>query len=167
MYDHFEQPAALAPAHVQAPLAAEAVEEALPQVIWVGQDAPPAKEADPYDVINFLLKKVEDQQARISEHEGFAELQNQEIEQLKAQLDAKSVELTTTQVDYDVVLQNGLAVERDLEQARAQVEALNAELDGLKVRTQERPRIQLPFHTEQKLAKLGYEADPAASLQAV
>ncbi|MFN3431423.1 MAG: hypothetical protein ACK46X_15905, partial [Candidatus Sericytochromatia bacterium] len=45
------------------------------------------READPYEVINFLLKKVEDQQSRLSEHEGFIELQQAELDQLKGQLD--------------------------------------------------------------------------------
>ena len=158
MYDHFEQPGASVPLTLDAPLyISEADASVRPQVIWVGdQDGDAAREADPYDVINFLLKKIEEQQARLTEHEGFADLQNQEIEQIKGLLEAKRHELEITQADYDVVLQNGLAVERDLELARGRALELEAELEGLKVRVIERPRIQLPFHTEQKLAKLGY-----------
>jgi hypothetical protein len=150
MYDSFDQTTMDAPA-------------ASPQVIWVApQEA--QKEADPYDVINFLLKKVEDQQARLAEHEGFAELQNQEIDALKAELAAKGAELEATQADYDVMLQNHLAVEHDLEAARKRALELEAEVEGFKARAGDRPKIQLPFHTEQKLAKLGYgetEAAPA------
>ncbi|MDB5101983.1 MAG: hypothetical protein JWM80_6404 [Cyanobacteria bacterium RYN_339] len=148
MYDHFEQT-------MEAPAAS-------PQVIWVAPQEATAKEADPYDVINFLLKKVEDQQARLTEHEGFAELQNQEIDIIKSALEAKSQELEATQADYDVMLQNGLAIEHDLEGARQRAMELEAELEGFKARAGDRPKIQLPFHTEQKLAKLGYGDTEAA-----
>jgi hypothetical protein len=154
MYDQFDQPGASVPMMIDTP---ETEPTASPQVIWVGShEGDAGHEADPYDVINFLLKKVEDQQSRIVEHEGFAELQNQEIDQIKAQFEAKRSELEATQADYDVVLQNGLAVERELELLRARAHDLELELDGFKTRATERPRIQLPFHTEQKLAKLGY-----------
>lgn len=149
MYDSFEQTTMDAPA-------------ASPQVIWVAPQEAAAKEADPYDVINFLLKKVEDQQSRLSEHEGFAELQNQEIDSLKGDLLAKGQELEATQADYDVMLQNNLAVEHDLEAAKKRVLELEAEVEGYKARAGERPKIQLPFHTEQKLAKLGWNGEEAA-----
>jgi DNA repair exonuclease SbcCD ATPase subunit len=118
------------------------------------------READPYDVINFLLKKVDDQQTRLTEHEGFMELQNQELEQLKAQLEASKQELDaakreieTHAADYDVLMQNTLAVERELE--------------SYKAKSTERPKISLPFHTEQKLAKLGFTPDAVEERQAV
>lgn len=110
------------------------------------------READPYEVINFLLKKVEDQQTRLGEHEGFIELQNQELDQIKGQLDASRQELEaakrdleTHAADYEVLMQNTLAVERELETYKA--------------KSTERPKISLPFHTEQKLAKLGFSTD--------
>lgn len=118
------------------------------------------READPYEVINFLLKKVEDQQARITEHEGFIELQNQEVEQLKTQLETTKADLDaakrdaeTHAADYEVLMQNTLAVERELETYKAKVN--------------ERPKISLPFHTEQKLAKLGFNAEDLEERQAV
>jgi chromosome segregation ATPase len=120
----------------------------------------PGREADPYEVINFLLKKVEEQQTRITEHEGFIELMNQETEQLKGQLEASQQALESTQreletqvADYDVLMQNTLAVERELESFKAKVS--------------ERPKISLPFHTEQKLAKLGFSAEGLEEREAV
>lgn len=187
MYDHYEP---VAPA-----TQVSAAELDGPQVIWMGTEGQGAdtREADPYDVINFLLKKVEDQQTRIGEHEGFAELMNQELDQLKGKLDAKSYELETTQADYDVQLQNALAVEHELEGARARLAELEAAMEAQRVRAAEletaigaqqahaamleselethrnraaeRPRIQLPFHTGQKLASLGYDvpAEPVSA----
>lgn len=123
-------------------------------------EAEAGREADPYEVINFLLKKVEDQQARITEHEGFIELQNQEVEQLKTQLETTKAELDaakrdaeTHATDYEVLMQNTLAVERELE--------------SYKAKANERPKISLPFHTEQKLAKLGFNSEELEERQAV
>lgn len=120
-------------------------EQAAPAV-WVGEQTHNAEQAgrpaDPYDVINFLLKKVEEQQSRLNEQDGYIELQNQETEQLKAQIEAARKELEAQLADYDVLMQNTLVVERELE--------------TYKQRATEKPTIQLPFHTEQKLAKLGY-----------
>jgi hypothetical protein len=118
------------------------------------------READPYEVINFLLKKVEDQQSRITEHEGFIELQQAELEQLKGQLDeskqaldAAKREAETHATDYEVLMQNTLAVERELETYKA--------------KSNERPKISLPFHTEQKLAKLGFSTEGLEEREAV
>jgi hypothetical protein len=159
MYETNEQPAMT----MDVPVAAS------PQVIWMGttpEAAAATREADPYDVINFLLKKVEDQQARISEHEDFAELQNQEIEGLKSELEAKRQELESTQAEYDVQLQNMLAVEHELENVREQAREMEVELEGHRNRQGERPKIQLPFHPEQNLAKLGYgDVETAAAAE--
>jgi ribosomal protein L16 Arg81 hydroxylase len=145
MYEHHHpyheiapQPAELAqPVAVEAP--AETAEVA-------------GREADPYEVIDFLLKKVEEHEsrlaekdARLKEHEGYMELQQQELEQLKAQLDVARNELEQQLGDYEVLMQNTLAVERELE--------------SYKQKSQERPKISLPFYTEQKLAKLGYGSE--------
>jgi hypothetical protein len=118
------------------------------------------READPYEVINFLLKKVEDQQTRLTEQEGYIELQNQELEQLKGQfeatkadLDVAKRDLETHAADYEVLMQNTLAVEQELE--------------AFKAKSNERPKISLPFHTEQKLAKLGFNAEELEERQAV
>ena len=152
MYEHhhshdfnpYAQQAPVQPAELDAP--AEAAEA--------------GREADPYEVINFLLKKVEDQQARITEHEGFIELQNQELDSLKAgmeaskqELDAAKRELEAQVADYEVLMQNTLAVERELETYKA--------------KSNERPKISLPFHTEQKLAKLGFSTEVVEERQAV
>lgn len=153
-------------------------------VIWLehgegvapGAEVNVGRQADPEAVIEFLLKKVDEQQAaigeqatkleeqatkigeqaaRIAEHEAYAELQGQEIEQLRGQLQVTREELDRQLADYEVVMQNQLATER--------------ELDGLKQRATEKPKISLPFHTEQKLAKLGWTegTDEAMEKQAV
>jgi hypothetical protein len=118
------------------------------------------READPYEVINFLLKKVEDQQIRLTEQEGYIELQTQEVDSLKGQLEATKADLDaakrdaeTHAADYEVLMQNTLAVEQELE--------------AFKVRSNERPKISLPFHTEQKLAKLGFNTDELVEREAV
>lgn len=108
-------------------------------------EAQPGREADPYEVIDFLLKKVEEQQNRLTEQDGFITLQDQEIEGLKGQLEASKKELEAQLADYDVLMQNTLMVEHELEQ--------------FKQKSHERPKIQLPFYAEQKLAKLGYGQD--------
>lgn len=110
-------------------------------------ESQPSREADPYEVIDFLLKKVEEQQSRLTEQDSFIELQNQEIEGLKGQVEAAKKELEQQLADYDVLMQNTLMVEH--------------ELDQLKQKATERPKIQLPFYAEQKLAKLGYGQDEA------
>lgn len=143
-YSHHE----VSPYHIE-PLAATAapVEQGVAETH--STDAAPGREADPYEVIDFLLKKAEEQQARLNDHEAFIELQNQELESLKGQLDATAAELAAKKdelerqlADYDVLMQNTLAVEH--------------ELDQLRVRATEKPTIKLPFYTEQKLAKLGF-----------
>ncbi|HEY9722626.1 MAG TPA: hypothetical protein V6D47_11460 [Oscillatoriaceae cyanobacterium] len=125
-------------------------------VVWVSEPTPAeqvGREADPYDVINFLLKKVEEQQTKLVEQEGYAELQNQEISLLKEQLTAAQHEIEAHIADNEVLMQNALAVEH--------------ELDGLKRKANEKPTIKLPFYTEQKLAKLGYSESPLEERQAV
>jgi len=146
MYEDNHHPEMYAP---EAPVAAE------PQVIWMAHadEGTPAREADPYDVINFLLKKVEEQQSRLTEIDGYVELQTQEIEQLRGQVEVTRKELDTQIADYEVLLQNTLGVERELE--------------AFKQKAGERPKISLPFHTEQKLAKLGYTEDVVTERQAV
>ncbi len=128
--------------------AAEMAEPMSAPVIWLERPAAdgPANDgtpADPYDVINFLLKKVEDQHGRIAEHEGFIELLTGEIDQLKGQLEASSMEIERQLADYEVLMQNALATEQALDQLRNRATA--------------KPTIALPFHTEQRLAKLGYD----------
>lgn len=166
-------------------------------VIWLehGEGVAPGAEvnvgrpADPEAVIEFLLKKVDEQlavitsqqatyadqqalvmeqqalaaeqqatilaqAAKIAEHEGYAELLNQELDQLRGQLQVTREELDRQLADYEVVMQNQLVAER--------------ELDALKQRAGEKPKINLPFHTEQKLAKLGWnDGDDAMEKQAV
>lgn len=143
MYEHYTPNHEVSPYHIE-PLAATTAPVETPAA-----DAAPGREADPYEVIDFLLKKAEEQQARLNDHEAFIELQNQELETLKAQLEVTSAELVAKKdelerqlADYDVLMQNTLAVEH--------------ELDQLRVRATEKPTIKLPFYTEQKLAKLGF-----------
>lgn len=109
--------------------------------------------ADPYDVIAFLLKKVEEHEKKIADQDAFIELQNQELEQAKAELLGARQELETQLADYDVLMQNTLTVEQELE--------------GFKQKAHAKPTIQLPFYAEQKLAKLGYEPADLAERQAV
>lgn len=111
------------------------------------------READPYDVINFLLKKVEEQQARLQEQDGYIELQTQEIEQLKGRTEAMQQEIEQQLADYEVLMQNTLAVERELE--------------TYKQKSNEKPTIKLPFYAEEKLAKLGYGTEETELRQAV
>lgn len=133
----------------------QAAQEHAAPVVWVSEPAPTqaGREADPYDVINFLLKKVEEQQAKLSEQEGYAELQSQEISLLKEQLTAAQREIEAHIADNEVLMQNALAVEQELE--------------GLKRKATEKPTIKLPFYTEQKLAKLGYSEAALEERQAV
>lgn len=102
-------------------------------------------EADPLDVIHFLLTRIEDQQAHLTEAEGFAELQNQEIDQLRARVQALETECAQARADHEVLMENALAAERELE--------------AFRLKAQERPTIQLPFQTEQRLARLGYRPE--------
>lgn len=140
----------------------------------------PGREADPYEVIEFLLKKVDEQQNKLTEQDGFIELQNQEIEQFKAQVEATKAELATTQQSLETTAQTLEATQATLEATKADLEtsklelerqladydvlmqntlAVEHELEQLKARQTEKPTIKLPFHAEQKLAKLGY-GDP-------
>lgn len=133
-----------------------------PPVIWLehgegvapGCEIPVARERDPEAVIEFLLKKVDEQQAKLGEQDAYAELLNQEVEQLRGQLQVTREELDRQLADYEVMMQNALATERELE--------------SYKQRATEKPKISLPFHTEQKLAKLGWtDGDLAVEAQAV
>lgn len=180
-----------------------------PPIYWLGaepraaqpapQPAPapeaPAHEADPEAVIEFLLKKVDEQQAAIeaqtatiaeqqatmaaqattlAEHQtalveqteksvtqdqAVASL-NVENEQLRGQLQVTREELDRQLGDYEVMMQNALATERELDARKQEVDALRLELDALKQQAGVKPKISLPFHTEQKLAKLGW-GEPA------
>lgn len=119
-------------------------------VIWLehgegvapGHQVAVGRQADPEAVIEFLLKKVDEQQTKILDQDGYAELLNQEIDQLRGQLQVTREELDRQLADYEVIMQNQLATERELE--------------SYKMRSNEKPKINLPFHTEQKLAKLGW-----------
>ncbi len=133
-----------------------------PPVIWLehgegvapGADVPVARERDPEAVIEFLLKKVDEQQGKIADQDAYTELLNQEVEQLRGQLQVTREELDRQLSDYEVMMQNALATERELE--------------SFKQRVSEKPKISLPFHTEQKLAKLGWtDSDPAMEAKAV
>lgn len=132
--------------------------------------APEGAEADPHDVIAFLLAKVEDQQAALaSANQTGAELKARlqaaesqlagleaRLGEARAERDAARAELTAAQADNEVLLQNALAVEQEIE-ALKQVAA----------QPPERPTIKLPFHQEQTLQKLGYApraAQPAPGL---
>lgn len=121
-------------------------------------------EADPHDVIAFLLAKVEDQQAALTAAQADrAELQGR-LAQTEAHLaaaearaveaaaarDAARAELATAQADNEILLQNALAVEQELDA-----------LKKLAAQPPERPTIKLPFHQEQTLQKLGYAPRPA------
>ncbi len=107
-----------------------------------------AHDADPYAVIEFLLKKIEEQQHRIGELDAYQELLNTEVEALKSQLHTSRNELEQQLADYDVLMQNSLVQEQELESLRAVVREHQQK--------QAQPRIQLPFHTSQRLANLGF-----------
>ena len=121
-----------------------------PPVIWLehgegvapGAEVQGPRQADPEAVIEFLLKKVDEQQAKLAEQDAYAELLTQEVDQLRGQLQVTREELDRQLADYEVMMQNQLATERELE--------------SYKQRSTEKPKINLPFHTEQKLAKLGW-----------
>jgi small-conductance mechanosensitive channel len=119
-----------------------------PAVIWLGGAAPaPLEErrgceADPEHVIAFLLKKLDEHQARLNDQDAYAELLQQELEQVRGQLQVTREELDRQLADYDVLMQNSLATERELEQHKAVAAS--------------KKTIQLPFYAEEKLAKLGY-----------
>jgi hypothetical protein len=68
----------------------------------------------------------------------------QELEQVRGQLQVAREELDRQLADYEVVMQNALTTERELE--------------ALKQKVQTKQTIQLPFYAEEKLAKLGYDA---------
>lgn len=129
-----------------------------PAVIWLDGATPSAApaverrgiEADPEHVIAFLLKKIDEQQARITDQEAYAELLQQEIEQVRGQLQVTREELDRQLGDYEVLMQNSLAAERELEKQK-QAAAV-------------KKTIQLPFYAEEKLTKLGYSGmHPAAA----
>jgi len=107
-----------------------------------------ARDADPYAVIEFLLKKIEEQQQRVGELDAYQELLNTEVEALKSQLHTSRSELEQQLSDYDVLMQNSLVQEQELESLRAAVREHQQK--------QAQPRIQLPFHTSQRLANLGF-----------
>jgi hypothetical protein len=120
-----------------------------PAVIWLdGAQAPgPVEErrgceADPEHVIAFLLRKIDEQQGRLNDQDAYSELLQQELEQLRGQLQVTREELDRQLADYEVLMQNSLATERELEQHRAAAAT--------------KKTIQLPFYAEEKLAKLGY-----------
>ncbi|MEB3220739.1 MAG: hypothetical protein VKS61_01545 [Candidatus Sericytochromatia bacterium] len=120
-----------------------------PAVIWLDGAKAQASgddrrgcEADPEHVIAFLLKKIDEQQARSADQDAYAELLQQELDQLRGQLQVTREELDRQLADYEVLMQNSLATERELEQH--------------KVVAASRKTIQLPFYAEEKLAKLGY-----------
>lgn len=177
MYEHHYHH--VAPDHVEQ-FHGEQAQSHEPQVTTETSEQP-GREADPYEVIEFLLKKVEEQQNKLTEQDGFIELQNQEIETIKAQFEtelaAVKVELQGTQQSLETTAQNlettGQlldATKVDLENAKAELErqladydvlmqntlAVEHELEQVKARATEKPTIKLPFHAEQKLAKLGY-----------
>ena len=135
-----------------------------PPIVWLEHgegvapgaviQAPPERDAQA--VIEFLLKKVEEHEAQAANHEALVEVLNVEIDQLRGQLQVTREELDRQLADYEVVMQNALATERDLDARKRELEASMLELDAMKQRSAEKPKISLPFHTEQKLAKLGW-----------
>lgn len=156
-----------------------------PPIVWLEHgegvapgaviQAPPERDAQA--VIEFLLKKVEEHEAKAAEqdatiaaqqlalaeatqkaadHDALVEVLNVEIDQLRGQLQVTREELDRQLADYEVVMQNALATERDLDARKRELEASMLELDAMKQRSAEKPKISLPFHTEQKLAKLGW-----------
>ena len=175
-----------------------------PPIYWLGAQptqAAPAEapvetaQADPEAVIEFLLKKVDEQQAALEAQAAtIAEQQNTlsaqattlaehqtalveqtaksvtqdeavaslsvENEQLRGQLQVTREELDRQLGDYEVMMQNALATERELDARKREVDELLLELDAFKQRAGTKPKISLPFHTEQKLAKLGW-GEPA------
>lgn len=146
------------PTPENAPAPAPEVAAVEPAVIWLdGSAAPPAPveerrglEADPEHVIAFLLKKIDEQQARIADQEAYGELLQQELDQVRGQLQVTREELDRQLADYEVMMQNSLAAERELE--------LQKQAAATK------KTIQLPFYAEEKLSKLGYSAvQPAAA----
>jgi chromosome segregation ATPase len=183
MYDNHYHHAA--PDHVE-PFHAEYQQPQEPQVMAAQEETSeqPGREADPYEVIDFLLKKVEEQQNKLTEQDGFIELQNQEIEQIKGQFEVAKVELDTAQLDlnstkqaFETAVQALDTTKNELENAKLELErqladydvlmqntlAVEHELDQFKAKVTEKPTIKLPFHAEQKLAKLGYgEPQPLA-----
>ncbi|MEB3196501.1 MAG: hypothetical protein VKP62_04785 [Candidatus Sericytochromatia bacterium] len=146
------------PSHLSAPEAVSPAPGGEPAVIWLDKpttDEAPAPavdardeqgglEADPQDVIQFLLKKIDEQQAKLSDQEGYVDLMQQELDQLRGQLQVAREELDRQLADYEVMLQNLLAAEREVE--------------VYKQKAQAKQTIQLPFYAEEKLAKLGYQA---------
>lgn len=126
-------------------------ETAEPAVIWLDGPEPAAEmperrglEADPEHVIHFLLKKIDEHQAKLQEQEAYSELLQQELEEVRGQFQVAREELDRQLADYEVVMQNALATERELE--------------AFKQKAQAKQTIQLPFYAEEKLAKLGYDA---------
>ncbi|MEB3285781.1 MAG: hypothetical protein VKN33_10890 [Candidatus Sericytochromatia bacterium] len=129
-----------------------------PAVIWLEsaekiQPEPERRglEADPEHVIHFLLKKIDESQAKLSEQDAYADLLQQELEQVRGQLQVAREELDRQLADYEVVMQNALSTEQELE--------------TYKRKAQTKQTIQLPFYAEEKLAKLGY--DNAGMIQAI
>lgn len=122
-----------------------------PAVIWLegsnASDITPERrglEADPEHVIHFLLKKIDEHQAKLAEQDAYADLLQQELEQVRVQLQGTREELDRQLADYEVVMQNALNTERELE--------------SLRQKLQTKQTIQLPFYAEEKLAKLGYDS---------
>lgn len=179
-----------------------------PPIRWLGSEprvAAPVQhetapevvaQADPEAVIEFLLKKVDEQQAaleaqmatiaeqqgnlsaqattlaehqtalvgqnaEVANHVRTSSLMAEEIDQLRGQLQVTREELDRQLGDYEVMMQNTLATERELEARKREVDELRLELDRFKQSASTKPKISLPFHTEQKLAKLGW-GEPTA-----
>lgn len=176
MYEHHYHHAA--PDHVE-PFHAEYQQPQEPQVTAAQEETSeqPGREADPYEVIDFLLKKVDEQQTKLAEQDGFIELQNQEIDQVKSEVAQIKSEFESTQLDlnstkqaFETACQALEATKTELETAKLELErqladydvlmqntlAVEHELDQYKAKVTEKPTIKLPFHAEQKLAKLGY-----------
>lgn len=135
---------------------AAANESSEPAVIWLDGPENSANiperrglEADPEHVIHFLLKKIDEHQAQLQEQEAYSDLLQQELEQVRGQLQVTREELDRQLADYEVMMQNALATERELE--------------ALKQKSQAKQTIQLPFYAEEKLAKLGYDGSGVTS----